>query len=708
MGKLAKGVVIFFSALLVLIIAAVIIIPLVVDINDYKPEMEAAVKDATGRNLTIEGDLQLSIFPWLGVSTGKIVLSNAAGFSEKAFAVIGESDIKVKLLPLLSKEVEVSTVVLKGLQLNLEKNKAGISNWDDLTQPKEAETPPAETQQVDKENTGSTPALAALAIGGLTIENALVSWNDQQAEQNITIKDFNLKTGALAFNEAVTIDMSFLLENAKPVMTEKFSLSTKLIIDNALQHVQLTKLKIDSKTIGEAIPGGEFDAQLLSELVLDLQQQTLALTGLQLNTNTIDLTGDIHVTSLNTEPQYTGNLQLIEFNPKKLMQQLKMEPPVTTDVSVLQKLAMRFKLQGTTDAVAIDDLQITLDDSLIKGYVHVKQFKQPAIDFNLAIDAINIDRYTPPVKEQPKATPVASPAIAVAAATTLIPVETIRSLNLTGDLLIEQLQVAKLKMVKVSLNVQAKQGVLRTKQSIKQLYNGSYHGQIRVNASRNIPTITLNEKISNVQLEPLLQDMQPDAPAQITGAANISAKLAMRGNTIAAIKASLGGNIAFKLKKSAILGFNIQEMIDLGKLAAGGKNMQQSYANKQTVFSVIQGTATIKKGLLKNKDLLAESSTVEVKGAGTVNLVSEAIDYQVKAKIKQAAGKDIKVKGRPIAINFRGTFAEPTYSVDVMSMLSDKEKQKVDKLMNKGEKEIDKALGKGTGKAVNDLLKGFF
>lgn len=155
-----------------------------------------------------------------------------------------------------------------------------------------------------------------MAIGGLTIENALVSWNDQQAEQNITIKDFNLKTGALAFNEAVTIDMSFLLENAKPVMTEKFSLSTKLIIDNALQHVQLTKLKIDSKTIGEAIPGGEFDAQLLSELVLDLQQQTLALTGLQLNTNTIDLTGDIHVTSLNTEPQYTGNLQLIEFNPK--------------------------------------------------------------------------------------------------------------------------------------------------------------------------------------------------------------------------------------------------------------------------------------------------------------------------------------------------------------------------------------------------------
>ncbi|NOQ17455.1 MAG: AsmA family protein [Methyloprofundus sp.] len=708
MGKLAKGIVIFFSALLVLIIAAVIIIPLVVDINDYKPEMEAAVKDATGRNLTIEGDLQLSVFPWLGVSTGKIVLSNAAGFSEKAFAVIGESDIKVKLLPLFSKEVEVSTVVLKGLQLNLEKNKAGVSNWDDLTQPKEAETSKAETPQVDKESTDTTPALAALAIGGVTIENALLSWDDQQAGQSVIIKDFNLKTGALAFNETIAIDLAFLLENAKPVMTEKFSLSTQLIIDNALQNIQLTKLKINSKTLAESIPGGVFDAQILSELALDLQQQTLALTGLQLNTNIVDLAGDINVINLNTEPQYTGSLQLIEFNPKKLMRQLKMEPPVTADAGVLQKLAIRFKLQGTADAVAIDDLQINLDDSLIKGYVHVKQFKQPAIDFNLAIDAINIDRYTAPVKEQPKVAPVTSPATAVAAATTLIPVETIRSLNVTGDLLIEQLQIAKLKMDKVSLNIQAKQGVLRTKQSIKQLYHGSYYGQIRVNAARNTPTITLNEKISNVQLEPLLQDMQPNAPAQITGAANISAKLAMRGNTVAAIKASLGGDIAFKLNNSAILGFNVQEMIDLGKLVVGGKSMQQSYVDKQTVFSVIQGTATINKGLVKNKDLLAESSTIEVKGSGTVNLVNEAIDYQVKAKIKQAAGKDIKIKGRPIAINFRGTFAEPTYSVDVMSMLSDKEKQKVDKLMNKGEKEIDKALGKGTGKAVNDLLKSFF
>ena len=103
MGKFAKIILMVFSSLLILIIAAAIIIPLVVDLNDYKPEIEAAVKDKTGRTLLIEGDLNVSVFPWLGISTGKISLSNAPGFAEQHFALIGESDIKVKLMPLLSK-----------------------------------------------------------------------------------------------------------------------------------------------------------------------------------------------------------------------------------------------------------------------------------------------------------------------------------------------------------------------------------------------------------------------------------------------------------------------------------------------------------------------------------------------------------------------------------------------------------------------------
>jgi len=675
-----KSMLIFFSTVVVLIIAAVIIIPLVVDVNDYKPEIEAAVKDKTGRTLSIEGELDLSVFPWIGVSTGKLTLSNATGFNEQAFAVIGESDIKVKLMPLFSKQVEVSTVVLKGLELNLAKDAQGVSNWDDLVKPKEPTDEPSALSKDDNE-TNASPALAALAIGGLDIEDSQVSWDDQQSGQHAQIKDFNLKLGAVAFNQPIPVTMSLLLENTKPGLTDALSLSTMLVIDESLQKIQLTQLTIDSTTNGEVVsggvvevriqtdlavdleqqqvqltqfkldstikggvvpeseveahvqtdiaydltkqiaqlsqlkidsvvkgkvvPGGLLDAQLVTGLTLDLLQETATLKGLKLNTNMINVAGDIAATQIKSTPHYSGALNIAQFSPKALMQQLNMTVPETTDKQALQKLALQFNLQGTADSLALENLVITLDDTSIKGFTRVKQFKNPAIVFNLAIDAIDVDRYAAPKKEKAASSPMVTPAAAVAAAATLIPVETIRGLNIAGDLSIAQLKVAKLSMAGVALNLQAKQGILTTKQSIKQLYSGSYKGQITLNAKDKTPVITLNEGIAGVQLEPLLSDMQPDTAAKIKGAANITAKLNMQGNTIPDIKSTLGGNIDFSVAKGSITGFNVQKMIDMGKLLAQGKDMQASYANEQTLFSVLQGTATVNKGVINNPDFLS-------------------------------------------------------------------------------------------------------
>ena len=771
MGKLAKGILIFFSTVVVLIIAAVVIIPLVVDLNDYKPEIEAAVKDKTGRTLRIEGELDLSVFPWIGVSTGKLTLSNAAGFKEQVFAVIGESDIKVKLMPLLSKEVEVSTVFLKGLELHLAKDAQGVSNWDDLVKPKDPSEEASVEPSKDSDEPNASPALAALAIGGLVIEDSQVSWDDQQSGQHAIVKDFNLKLGAVAFNQPIPVEMSLLLENTKPGLTEKLSLSTMLVIDESMQKIQLTQLIVDSITTGEVVSGGTVDAKIQSDITIDLEQQKIQLTqfkldstikggvvpesevevhvqsdiaydltkqiaqlaqlkidtvvkgkvvpgglleahlvtefaldllqetatlkGLKLNTNMINLTADIAATQIKSAPQYSGALNIAQFNPKALMQQLKMTVPETTDKQVLQKLAMQFNVQGTADAIALENLVINLDDTSIKGFTRVKQFKNPAIAFNLVVDSIDVDRYSAPTKERAKSTPVATPATAVAAATTLIPMETIRGLNIAGDLSIAKLKVAKLSMAGVKLNLQAKQGVLTTKQSIKQLYSGRYSGQISVNAKGKTPRISLNEKISGVQLEPLFSAMQPDTPAKIKGAANITAKLNMRGNTVPDIKSTLGGNIDFSVTKGAITGFNVQKMIDMGKLFSQGKVMKEGYENEQTLFSVLQGTATVKKGLINNPDFLLESSTVVVKGAGTANLVNEALSYKVQAKVKQASN------ARPVAIKVGGTFSKPSYTVDALSMITEKEEEKINKA-------IDKHLGEGAGKAVNKLLKGFF
>ena len=162
MGKPVKIILSIIAAIAFLIVIAIFTLPFFIDPNNFKPEIAAAVKDKTGRDLTLAGDLKLSIFPWLGISTGKMALGNAAGFQDKPFATLEESDIKVKLLPLLTKKIEISRLVLKGLTLNLAKNPQGESNWKDLTA---------------LDATKTTPSPSANNIGIQEETEALASFN---------------------------------------------------------------------------------------------------------------------------------------------------------------------------------------------------------------------------------------------------------------------------------------------------------------------------------------------------------------------------------------------------------------------------------------------------------------------------------------------------------------------------------------------------
>ena len=121
-----------------LVVAAVVFILLIFDPNKYKAEIATAVHDATGRQLTIQGDLKLSFFPWLGVEAGAMSLANPPEFGPQPFAKITNAAIKVKLLPLLKKDVEVDTVTLNGLYLNLIRTAAGRGDWK-TSPPKAAE-----------------------------------------------------------------------------------------------------------------------------------------------------------------------------------------------------------------------------------------------------------------------------------------------------------------------------------------------------------------------------------------------------------------------------------------------------------------------------------------------------------------------------------------------------------------------------------------
>ncbi|MGH6636395.1 MAG: AsmA family protein, partial [Gammaproteobacteria bacterium] len=150
----------------VLVVAAVIALPLVIDPNDHKGRIVRLVEAQTGRELALQGDIKLSVFPWLGFDLGAASLGNAPGFGAQPFATIKRLRVGVALLPLLREKVEMGTVIIHDLSVNLFRNQKGDSNWADLV-------------SGDKSKGGAGLRLTALALGGLDIRNASVVWEDQ-------------------------------------------------------------------------------------------------------------------------------------------------------------------------------------------------------------------------------------------------------------------------------------------------------------------------------------------------------------------------------------------------------------------------------------------------------------------------------------------------------------------------------------------------
>src|SRR5260221_2901066 len=148
-----KYVLIGAGGLLVLAIVAVAVFAMTFDPNRYKGQVEAAVKEKTGRTLKLEGDLKVAIFPSLGADVAKVTLSERASSAE--FLSLESAHASVALLPLLHGEVIVDRIKVAGLKANIVKGKDGKFNFDDLLQAKDAKPVP------DKNATKDAPKSAA-------------------------------------------------------------------------------------------------------------------------------------------------------------------------------------------------------------------------------------------------------------------------------------------------------------------------------------------------------------------------------------------------------------------------------------------------------------------------------------------------------------------------------------------------------------------
>jgi AsmA protein len=715
MGKLLKILLGLVVLLVVLVGIAVVVLPLVIDPNDYKKEIAASVEKQTGRTLTIEGDLALSVFPWLGLDIGPTQLSNAEGFEAPYMARMQAVEVRVKLLPLLRKQLEVNTVRLDGLRLNLGKNKQGVTNWADITTQLEAADTKSEKSADGSDKTGaasSGDALERLEIGGIEVSDAQLHWDDRSTDAVYEINELSFTTGSIEPGEAFDLDLRFKMVASQPVVSGQFQLSGDILLVEAMDAVTITAATLGVTLDGDGVPGGHLEAVLTTALKLDLAAQTLSLSGLALEVLGLNVTGQLQGAAISSDdPRFKGTLDIAEFSPRELLQALGQEAPQTADPAVLGKAAASLTWDASLQHFAATALSVQLDDSQLEGDARVEQFDAPAIKLTATLDRFNLDRYTPP-PAQDGAAPAKSGGKAAATPASgepELPLDTLRALNLDVRLSVGELQASGLRSSDIEIQLKAKGGVLNIKPFNAKLYGGAVQADASLDVRKDTPHFSVNENLTGVQAGPLLKDLT--GKEQLLGTGNVNARLAGSGLSSANIKQTLTGTAGFEFTDGAVKGVNIASLIRSARAKIKGEPPPPQTGPNQTDFALMKGTAKITNGKVINDDLLMKSPLLRITGAGKVSLPKETIDYTLTTKfvgsLKGQGGESMEeLEGLSIPVHVGGTFSKPTYAPDLAAVLSDAAKAEVEKKVEKEKKKLQKKLGDDlTDKLLKDIFK---
>ncbi len=192
-----------------------------VDVNRFKPQIEQAFKDRFDRQLAIDGDLALAVFPRLGVALPRTTLSERGGSA--SFASIDGARVSVALLPLLGGRIEASTISVYGLDATVERRADGTTSIDDLIG--------SEPRGAAAEGTASASPPTPFEIGGVELTQARLTYRDLAAKNTITLTRLNLTSGRLAPRVRTPVELSTQFSATRPALQGELKLRGEADLD---------------------------------------------------------------------------------------------------------------------------------------------------------------------------------------------------------------------------------------------------------------------------------------------------------------------------------------------------------------------------------------------------------------------------------------------------------------------------------------------
>jgi len=355
------------AVVVVALVGAVLIVPGLIDWNGYKPQIQAAVKDATGRDLRLDGDIALSILPSPSLSVDNVAIRNVDGGSTPDMASLESLRVNVALGPLLSGDVRVTSVTLVKPVIVLERLADGTANWDFA--PSTPGTAPAPSGSASSGTAGGPD----VALDSARIESGTLIYRDVAAaiEHRVEALDATISAGGL--QGPFDVDGSFMYQGMP--MTLDASVGR---LDGGRPTSIKVAVGVAEKALNATVAG------------------------------TVDMSAG---------PGFRGEASAEAPDLGKALQGIRKalgDIDSGAPVGLGLPFSVTSKINGTPEAVSIEELALALGESRLQGQVAIALAEIPTIDVRLTGNRLDLDALLPAPKGGAAATNAAPQAPAAA------------------------------------------------------------------------------------------------------------------------------------------------------------------------------------------------------------------------------------------------------------------------------------------------------
>ena len=573
--------------LLVLVVAAAGYVALTFDPVAYTPQIIAAVKQATGRDLAIKGHigLALSLNPTIEVSDA--TLSNPPGFSGSDMMSIGKVAIQVSLLPLLSKHVAIDRLTLTKPNIRLETDAKGRPNWIFTPQAAPAPAPSAATPV-----SGGASGPMTVAIKDIRIDDGVVTYRNGKTGETVTLAMKQLAMQMASPEAPLHVTAAAELDGtAFSVVADTGSLGH---LTGAIRGEWMVKLAVTVAGAKIGIDGGIANP--------------LAGTGL-----------DLAVTGSVPDLAALGGALKQDFSP-------------------LKSVTFSAKLSGDPKALTLRDVKLASAAGDLAGDLTVTMGLPMAVAGYLKSEKLDLDALssTAAAKPAPASAPGPAPVspmgpAAPAKAKWLIPDKPLPMGQLqmvNADLRIAAgvLRAGGSDYKTIEAHVLLKDGVLTLDPASADLPQGHVAMTLSVDAGKTAPPVHLTLRAPGIALAPLLASL--GEPPFATGNLEVVADLLGAGESLHTIASSLDGTLLLAVPGGTI---------DIKRIGGSAANVLQSLSPAKSgggasVLRCLVLRMEFAHGVGTLRPLTLGSGLLNIDGEGTVSLADETLALILRSR----------------------------------------------------------------------------